>query len=112
MGQGNTSINLPANPANPTSGQFMNLYTSSTPSASSFAGTGFSPFLQNSVAAFDIGQIAQTQTSEQYIKATAHDTQTGIYFGDRWRVTPRLTADLGIPRAASSPTQHLPRVFL
>ena len=96
MGQGNTSINLPANPANPTSGQFMNLYTSSTPSASSFAGTGFSPFLQNSVAAFDIGQIAQTQTSEQYIKATAHDTQTGIYFGDRWRVTPRLTADLGI----------------
>jgi Carboxypeptidase regulatory-like domain len=57
---------------------------------------GFSPSLQNSVALFDLGQISEAQNDAQYIKSTGKDTQFAVYFGDRWKVTPKLTADLGI----------------
>jgi hypothetical protein len=94
--QGNTSINLPADPANPTNGKFMGLYTSATPSEGSFAGTGYSPYLQNSVAAFDLGYMSEVDKSFQYINFTARSWQYGSYFGDRWKVSPKLTLDLGI----------------
>lgn len=57
---------------------------------------GFTPFLQNSVALFDLGYISEAQNDEQFIKSTGKDTQFGTYFGDRWRVTSKLTADLGV----------------
>ena len=94
--QGMTSINLPANAATPANGQYMELYTSSTPAAANFAGRGFTTFLQNSVAAFNLGQISQAQKSLQYIDFNAHSWQYGLYFGDRFKVTPKLTLDLGL----------------
>lgn len=91
-----TSINLPANAANPANGQFMNLYTSSTPSTANFAGQGYSSYLQNSVAAFDLGYVSEVDKSMQYINFTAKSWQIGTYFGDRWKVNPKLTVDLGL----------------
>ncbi len=89
---GGTSINLPANPATPDNGNFLPLFTAGGASA----GTGYAPFLQNSTALFDMGYISEAQNDEQYIKSTGKDWQWGLYFGDRWKVTPKLTADLGI----------------
>jgi hypothetical protein len=94
--QGITSINLPANPANPANGQYMELYTSSTPGAANFAGRGFTTFLQNSSAAFNLGLMNQAQKSLQFIDFNAHSWQYGLYFGDRFKVTPKLTLDLGL----------------
>ncbi|HUS07403.1 MAG TPA: TonB-dependent receptor [Bryobacteraceae bacterium] len=94
--QGITSINLPANPATPSNGQYMELYTSATPGAANFAGRGFTTYLQNSVAAFNLGQMSQAQKSLQFIDFNAHSWQYGLYFGDRIKVTPKLTLDLGL----------------
>jgi hypothetical protein len=94
--QGITSINLPANPATPANGQYMELYTSPTPSSASFAGRGFTPFLQNSVAAFNLGLMSQAQKSLQFIDFNARSWQYGLYFGDRFKATPKLTFDLGL----------------
>ena len=55
-----------------------------------------SPFVQNSFAAWDLGLISEAQNDAQFIKSTGKDTQFALYFGDRWKVTPKLTADLGI----------------
>jgi len=54
------------------------------------------PFYQNSAALFDLGYISEAQNTLQFIKSTGKDTQFGAYFGDRWKVTPKLTADLGV----------------
>lgn len=54
------------------------------------------PFVQNSFAAWDLGLISEAQNDAQFIKSTGKDTQFALYFGDRWKVTPKLTADLGI----------------
>ena len=94
--QGITSINLPANAAAPATGQYMELYTSPTPSSATLAGRGYSAFLQNSVAAFNLGLFSQAQKSIQYIDFTAHSWQYGLYFGDRFKATSRLTLDLGL----------------
>lgn len=94
--QGITSINLPANPATPANGQYMELYTSSSPAAANFAGRGFTTFLQHSVAAFNLGLMSQAQKSLQYIDFNAHSWQYGLYFGDRFKATQKLTLDLGI----------------
>jgi hypothetical protein len=94
--QGITSINLPASTATPANGQFMELYTSATPSASTLAGRGFSPFLQNSVAAFNLGLANQVQKSIQFIDFNVHSWQYGLYFGDRFKATSKLTLDLGL----------------
>jgi hypothetical protein len=74
----------------------MNLYTSSAASPSTFAGTGYSPFLQNSVAEFDLGYLSQVAGTYGFLPNTVRQDEWGIYFGDRWKVTPKLTADLGI----------------
>lgn len=57
---------------------------------------GFTPFLQNSVALFDLGYISEAQNDAQFIKSTGKDTQYAFYFGDRWKVSPKFTADLGV----------------
>ncbi|HEV2380064.1 MAG TPA: TonB-dependent receptor [Terriglobia bacterium] len=54
------------------------------------------PFVQNSWAMWDLGQISEAENDAQFIKSTGKDTQFATYFGDRWKVTPKLTADLGI----------------
>ncbi len=54
------------------------------------------PFLQNSWAGWDLGLISEAQNDAQFIKSTGKDTQFAVYFGDRWKVTPKLTADLGV----------------
>jgi len=94
--QGMTSINLPANAANPTNGQFMELYTSSTPSTATYAGRGYSSYLQNSIAAFNLGLISRWDKSFQFIDFTAGSFPVALYIGDRWKATPKLTVDLGL----------------
>src|SRR5688572_8542202 len=94
--QGITAMYLTGYPAMTANGQYMELYTSSTPVAASFAGRGFTTFLQNSAAAFNLGLMSQAQKSLQYIDFNAHSWQYGLYFGDRFKVTPKLTLDLGL----------------
>jgi len=60
------------------------------------AGTGFATGRQNIVALFDLGIVSSTNKSRQYIKNTAMDTQSALYFGDRWKVTPKFTVDVGV----------------
>ena len=45
---------------------------------------------------WDLGLISEAQNDAQFIKSTGKDTQFAVYFGDRWKVTPKLTADLGV----------------
>jgi hypothetical protein len=54
------------------------------------------PFVQNSFAAWDLGLISEAQNDAQFIKSTGKDTQFALYFGDRWKITPKFTADLGV----------------
>jgi len=54
------------------------------------------PFVQNSWAGWDLGIISEAENDAQFIKSTGRDWQMAYYFGDRWRVTPKLTADLGV----------------
>lgn len=63
---------------------------------SNVTGVTLSPDAQNSFAAWDLGLISDGQNDAQYIKSTGKDTQFALYFGDRWRVTPKFTADLGL----------------
>lgn len=94
--QGNTSINLPANPAIPTNGQYMDLYTSATPSSANYVGKGFSSYVQNSIAAFNLGLLSQVDKSVQNIEFRTRSMQYGAYIGDRWKATQKLTFDLGL----------------
>jgi len=54
------------------------------------------PFVQNAYAMFDLGLISEAQNDAQFIKSTGKDTQFATYFGDRWKITSKLTADLGL----------------
>ncbi|HME01024.1 MAG TPA: TonB-dependent receptor [Terriglobia bacterium] len=54
------------------------------------------PFVQNSYAMWDLGLISEAQNDAQFIKSTGKDTQFALYFGDRWKVSSKLTADLGV----------------
>ncbi|MEK7409082.1 MAG: TonB-dependent receptor, partial [Acidobacteriota bacterium] len=94
--QGNTSINVPADPANPANGQFLQLYTSSSPSAATYAGRGHSAYLQNSIAAFNLGLMSRVDKSFQFIDFTAGSFPFALYIGDRWKATPKFTIDLGL----------------
>jgi Carboxypeptidase regulatory-like domain len=88
----NTFLDLPADPANPDSSNQQAVFTSDG------AASGFAPdsASQNALAVFDLGLMSETQKSQQFIKSTAYDTQFGLYVGDRWKVTPKFTADLGV----------------
>ena len=54
------------------------------------------PFVQNSWAGWDLGLISEAENDAQFIKSTGKDWQMAYYFGDRWRISPKLTADLGV----------------
>ncbi|MGD0221261.1 MAG: TonB-dependent receptor [Terriglobia bacterium] len=54
------------------------------------------PFVQNAYAMFDLGLISEAENDAQFIKSTGKDTQFATYFGDRWKITSKLTADLGL----------------
>jgi hypothetical protein len=60
------------------------------------AGKGYATGRQNEVALFDLGIVSSTNKSRQYIKNTAKDTQSAFYFGDRWKVSPKFTVDVGV----------------
>jgi carboxypeptidase family protein len=95
----NTFLDLPADPLNPDSSNQETVFTAGACSAASpCTPTGFASdsASQNSLAVFDLGLMSETQKSLQFIKSTAKDTQFGAYFGDRWKVTPKFTADLGV----------------
>ncbi len=49
----------------------------------------------NSYAAFLLGLTSSVGRSIQYEKMTTYEWQFGMYFRDRWQVTPKLTATLG-----------------
>jgi len=50
----------------------------------------------NSAAAFDMGLANVVDNSQQYIKATSKNWDEGLYVGDVYRVTPKLTVDAGL----------------
>jgi hypothetical protein len=59
--------------------------------SSSYATTQF-----NSYAAFLLGLTSGVGRSIQYQKMSTYEWQFGWYFRDRWQVTPKLTATLGL----------------
>jgi hypothetical protein len=63
---------------------------------SNLPGVTLTPFVENSFAMWDLGLISEAQNDAQFIKSTGKDTQLALYFGDRWKITPKLTADLGV----------------
>ncbi|HEV2246957.1 MAG TPA: TonB-dependent receptor [Terriglobia bacterium] len=89
----NTFLNLPSDPTNPAS-TTATVYTCAAATAGCKTGLSSNPW--NSVAEFDLGLASTVQNGQQYIKATNKDWQEGLYIGDRWRVTPKLTADFGV----------------
>jgi hypothetical protein len=50
----------------------------------------------NAVAAFLLGLPSSAGKSPQYIKMTSFENQYALYLRDRWRVTPKLTLNLGL----------------
>ncbi|MGI8962344.1 MAG: TonB-dependent receptor [Bryobacteraceae bacterium] len=50
----------------------------------------------NAYAAFLLGLTSSVGRSIQYEKMTTYELQFGWYFRDRWQVTPKLTATLGL----------------
>jgi hypothetical protein len=100
----NTFLDLPADPKNPDSGNQLPVFTQApcptgvTANGSGLCASGFASgdLDQNAVAEMDLGYMSEVQKSEQFIKSTGKYTQFGLYFGDRWKVTPKFTADLGI----------------
>ncbi|HEY4818087.1 MAG TPA: TonB-dependent receptor [Candidatus Acidoferrum sp.] len=67
---------------------------------------GAAPDQFNALAQFELGLAGEGSTaagngvgvgkSEQFIKATAREWQYGVFIGDRYRVTNKLTATLGL----------------
>jgi hypothetical protein len=91
----NTFLDLPAVPANPDAGNQLPVFTKT---GGVLTSSGFAPdsASQNALAVFDLGLMSEVQKSQQFIKSTGKDTQFGAYFGDRWKITPKLTADWGV----------------
>ncbi|MDW8128944.1 MAG: TonB-dependent receptor [Bryobacterales bacterium] len=50
----------------------------------------------NAVAAFLLGVPSSAAKSPQYIKMNSFENQYALYIRDRWRVTPKLTLNLGL----------------
>jgi hypothetical protein len=65
-----------------------------------FTGSGapatFTPAPWNSAAAFDLGLADEVTNANQLIKATNKEWQIAFFAGDTWRVTPKLTLNLGL----------------
>jgi len=77
-------------------GNVIEDYGATALNTANLPGVTLTPFVQNSYAAWDLGLISEAQNDAQFIKSTGKDTQFALYFGDRWKVTPKLTADLGV----------------
>ncbi|MGH9540734.1 MAG: TonB-dependent receptor domain-containing protein [Terriglobales bacterium] len=88
----NTFLNLPSDPANPASAT-MGVFTQT---GGALTATGFNSNPWNGAAEFDLGLANEMDNGRQYIKATNKDWQAALYVGDRWTLTPRLTANLGL----------------
>jgi len=50
----------------------------------------------NSVAAFDLGLASNTYNDLQWSSTTSKDWQEGLYIGDLWRATRKLTVNAGL----------------
>ncbi len=50
----------------------------------------------NSMAAFLLGAPSYAGKSSQYIKMTSFENDWALYVRDRWRITPKLTLNLGL----------------
>lgn len=50
----------------------------------------------NSLAAFLLGVPSATAKSPQYMKMATHENQYALYIRDRWRITEKLTWNLGL----------------
>ena len=77
-------------------GNVIEDYGATALNTSNLPGVTVTPFVQNSYAAWDLGLISEAQNDAQFIKSTGKDTQFALYFGDRWKITPKFTADLGV----------------
>jgi Carboxypeptidase regulatory-like domain/TonB dependent receptor-like, beta-barrel len=77
-------------------GNVIEDYGATALNTSNLPGVTLTPFVQNSFAAWDLGLISEGQNDAQFIKSTGKDTQFALYFGDRWKITPKFTADLGV----------------
>ncbi len=80
---------------------FGNGITALNPSAirDSVGFTGGTPSFENSwnsMAAFMLGAPSSSGKSPQFIKMTSFENTWGLYIRDRWRVTPKLTLNLGL----------------
>jgi hypothetical protein len=77
-------------------GNVIEDYGATALNTANLPGVTLTPFVQNSFAAWDLGLISEAQNDAQFIKSTGKDTQFALYFGDRWKITPKFTADLGL----------------
>jgi hypothetical protein len=80
---------------------FGNGITALNPSAirDSVGFTGGTPSFENSwnsQAAFVLGAASSSGKSPQYIKMTSFEDTWALFIRDRWRVTPKLTLNLGL----------------
>ncbi|HEY7210941.1 MAG TPA: TonB-dependent receptor, partial [Bryobacteraceae bacterium] len=58
--------------------------------------SSFTPTQFNAYAGFLLGLTSSVGRSIQYEKMTTYEWQFGWYFRDRWQITPKLTATLGL----------------
>ena len=77
-------------------GNVIEDYGGTALNTANLSGVTLTPFVANSYAMWDLGLISEAQNDAQFIKSTGKDTQFAVYFGDRWKITPKLTADLGV----------------
>jgi len=80
---------------------FGNAITALNPSALGAVGgfTGGTPSFENawnSQAAFLLGAASSSGKSPQFIKMTSFENTYGLYVRDRWRMTPKLTLNIGL----------------
>lgn len=57
---------------------------------------GASPSQFNSLAAFMLGQFASTGKSIQFQKMNVFENQWGLFVGDTWKYSPKLTVNMGL----------------
>jgi hypothetical protein len=89
----NTFLDLPANPAAPSSSNQAPTYTMQN---GAFSPVSLTSSLQNSAAEFDIGALSEVEKGEMYIRMTNREWDMDWYFGDNWKLTPKLTFDYGL----------------
>ena len=77
-------------------GNVLEDYGGTALNTANLPGATLTPFVENSFAMWDLGLISEAQNDAQFIKSTGKDTQFAAYFGDRWKISSRLTADLGV----------------